>query len=272
MQQVGQAQPASQVQGGLHGLPDAGHRLVHPEQFDRQGMRAPTEFGLQRHQLDPQRRLGRGCRPDLQGGPEGRPGVDAHQLGEHRLGPAGPGRQVHRGRQFRHPALADVVHDRLEQQLPGREVVLRGAPGHPGPGRHQGYRGRGPADLGERVHGGVQQPAPGQPAAILLRLPLDHVGRLADHREHVTGPDLAADRCWQFARSRRLPGRAPDVPSSSPRSRSAAGRPGPSPTATASRTTAPGIGASNEPAGSCSAGSANRGSGVKATGPSGEST
>ena len=45
-----------------------------------------------------------------------------------------------------------------------------------------------------------------------------------------------------------------------------------SPTATAMRTTDPGIGASSDPAATCSAGSTKRGSARRCTGPSGEST
>src|SRR5690606_25466238 len=49
-EQIGQSEPACQIERGLYGLPHAGSGLVHAQQFHRDPVRLPADTGLQRSQ------------------------------------------------------------------------------------------------------------------------------------------------------------------------------------------------------------------------------
>src|SRR5690606_40712410 len=56
-EQIGQSEPACQIERGLYGLPHAGSGLVHAQQFHRDPVRLPTDTGRSE-----ERRVGKECR------------------------------------------------------------------------------------------------------------------------------------------------------------------------------------------------------------------
>src|SRR5690606_27084951 len=157
------------------------------------------QFGHPRAQL----LLVGGGDPQVQGGPEQRPGEQVHQAGHHRAPLPGPGAVGEEGAQGGGAFLGDVLDGRGEQVLAGREVVLGGAPRHPGPFGHHGDRRARPAVFGEAGHRGLQQALPGGPAAVLFGDSFGTVRRA--HTTHVgsrrSRKAVIPSRAWSEANS-----------------------------------------------------------------------
>ena len=77
-----------------------------------------------------------------------------------------------------HPAhVLDPLFDHVTERggdevLPGREVVLCGAPGDAGGGGHRAHGGRRPALCRQEIDGGTEQSFPREAATVLLGGPL----------------------------------------------------------------------------------------------------
>ena len=177
---VGQAEPADQVEGGLHQLADAGPGLVGAEQLDGEPVRLAAHPLLERRDLGEQRLVGARRDPQLERGGEDRRGEVVAEHLQHR--PGAPrrrsGSSAAAAAELGSADLGEVLDGGDDQVVLGREVVQLGAAADARAlGDQRGRRAAEPA-LDQAVDGRLEQPRPHGAGALLLG---DADGRRAGH-------------------------------------------------------------------------------------------